>query len=52
MKVIDLKEKPIRIRIPGFFIPFELSRKYRNIVKTENMIKRLKYKYDASNRLT
>ena len=35
-------EKPIIIRIPRFFIPDEISRKYRNIVKMGNLIKKLK----------
>ena len=36
------KDKPIKIRIPRFFIPEDLSRKYKTIVRTDNMIKRLK----------
>lgn len=35
-------EKPIKIRIPRFFIPEDISRKYRNLTKMDNMIKRLK----------
>ena len=35
-------EKPIKIRIPRIFIPDDISRKYKNIVKMGNLIKRLK----------
>ena len=35
-------EKPIKIRIPRFFIPDDISRKYKNIVKMGNLIKKLK----------
>ena len=35
-------EKPIKIKIPKYFIPHDISRKYINIVKMDNLIKRLK----------
>jgi hypothetical protein len=38
----DYKEKPIRIKIPSFFIPHDLSRKYISIVKCERLVKKLK----------
>ena len=36
-----LKEKPIRVRIPRFFIPEDIARKARGIVKNDNVIKKL-----------
>jgi hypothetical protein len=36
------KDKPIKIRIPRFFIPEEIARKARGIVKNDNVIKKLK----------
>ncbi len=38
----DLKEKPIMIKIPSFFIPKDIARKYRSIVKSENLVNKLK----------
>lgn len=38
----NLREKPIRIRIPRFFIPEDIARKARSIVKNDNVIKKLK----------
>jgi hypothetical protein len=38
----DYKERPIRIKIPSFFIPNEIARKYISIVKCERLIKKLK----------
>jgi hypothetical protein len=37
----NLKEKAIRIRIPRFFIPEDIARKARGIVKNNNVIKKL-----------
>jgi hypothetical protein len=37
----NLREKPIRIRIPRFFIPKDIARKARGIVKNDNVIKKL-----------
>ena len=37
------KDKPIKIRIPRFFIPEEIARKARGIVKNDNVIKKLKF---------
>jgi hypothetical protein len=36
------KDKPIKIRIPRFFIPEDIARKARGIVKNDNVIKKLK----------
>lgn len=38
----DFKERTIRIKIPSYWIPQELKRKYRSIVKADNLIKKLK----------
>ena len=38
----ELREKPIRIKIPSLFIPKDIARKYRSIVKSENLVKKLK----------
>lgn len=38
----DLREKPIRIKIPRFFIPQDIARKARGMVKNDNVIKKLK----------
>ncbi len=38
----DLKESPIMIKIPSFFIPKDIARKYRSIVKSENLVNKLK----------
>lgn len=38
----NLREKPIRIRIPRFFIPQDVARKARGMVKNDNVIKKLK----------
>ena len=37
----NLREKPIRVRIPRFFIPEDIARKERGIVKNDNVIKKL-----------
>jgi len=37
----NIREKPIRIRIPRFFIPEDIARKARGIVKNDNVIKKL-----------
>lgn len=37
----NLKEKPIVVRIPRFFIPEDIVRKARGIVKNDNVIKKL-----------
>lgn len=42
--MINLKEKPIRIKIPSFFIPKDIARKYRSIVKCVRLVKKLKNK--------
>jgi hypothetical protein len=36
------KDKPIKIRIPRLFIPEDIARKARGIVKNDNVIKKLK----------
>jgi hypothetical protein len=38
----DLREKPIRIKMPSFFIPKDIARKYRNIVKSMSLVNKLK----------
>jgi len=38
----DLREKPIMIKIPYHFIPKDVARKYRSIVKCENLVAKLK----------
>lgn len=38
----NLREKPIRIKIPRFFIPQDIARKARDMVKNDNLIKKLK----------
>jgi hypothetical protein len=37
----NLKEKTLRIKIPRFFIPEDIARKARGIVKNDNVIKKL-----------
>lgn len=38
----NLREKPIRIRVPRFFIPEDIAIKARGIVKNYNVIRKLK----------
>ena len=41
-KIMIKKDKPIKIRIPRFFIPEDIARKARGLVKNSNVIKKLK----------
>lgn len=45
-------EKPIKIRIPRFFIPEYISKKYMNIAKMYNLIKKLKKQINYETRLS